>query len=115
MSVFHQYDIRGIYGSEINEDFAYNLGKVILKYTKAKRIIIGYDSRIGNLKLFSAISKAIIEHGVNVVHAGIVSRPMLNWISWKHKYDLGIMITASHNPKEYNGFKFIWNAKPLNY
>ncbi|MGV8172137.1 MAG: hypothetical protein ACP5OA_05600, partial [Candidatus Woesearchaeota archaeon] len=47
--------------------------------------------------------------------AGIVSRPMLNWISWKHKYDLGIMITASHNPKEYNGFKFIWNAKPLNY
>lgn len=115
MSLFHQYDIRGIYGSEINEDFAYRLGKIILHYTKAKRIVIGYDSRIGNLKLFSAFAKAIIEQGIDVMHIGLVSRPMLNWVAWKKRFDLGIIITASHNPKEYNGFKFIWNDKPLCY
>jgi len=115
MSLFHQYDIRGIYGKELTETFAYNLGKTILQFTKAKKIIIGYDSRFGNLKLFSAFAKALTEQGVNVVHAGIITRPMLNWIAWKHDYDLGVIITASHNPKEYNGFKFIWKNKPLYY
>ncbi len=115
MGLFHQYDIRGIYGQELTESFAYNLGKIILKYTKAKKIVVGYDSRIGNLKLFSAFAKALTEQGINVVHAGIITRPMLNWVSWKHGYDLGVIITASHNPKEYNGFKFIWKNKPLYY
>jgi phosphomannomutase len=115
MGLFHQYDIRGIYGKEITEEFAYRLGKTILNYTKAKNIVIGYDSRVGNLKLFSAFAKGIIEQGVNVTHIGLVSRPMLNWVAWKHGYDLGVTITASHNPKEYNGFKFIWKNKPLSY
>jgi len=115
MSLFHQYDIRGIYGKELTETFAYDLGKAILKFTKAKKIIIGYDSRFGNLKLFSAFAKALTEQGVNVVHAGMITRPMLNWVAWKHGYDLGVIITASHNPKEYNGFKFIWKNKPLYY
>jgi phosphomannomutase len=115
MSLFHQYDIRGIYGRELTEEFAYNLGKIVLKYTNAKKIVIGYDSRNSNLKLFSAISRAIIEQGVDVTHIGIVTRPMLNWIAKKHNYDLGIIITASHNPKEYNGFKFLWKGNPLYY
>jgi phosphomannomutase len=115
MSLFHQYDIRGVYGAELDEGFAYSLGKIILQYTKAKRIVIGYDSRIGNLKLFSAFSKAIIEQGIDVTHIGLVTRPMLNWVAWKKKFDLGVIITASHNPKEYNGFKFIWKNKPLHY
>ncbi len=115
MSLFHQYDIRGIYGKDLTESFAYNLGKTILNYTKAKKIVIGYDSRFGNLKLFSAFAKALTEQGVNVTHAGMITRPMLNWVAWKHGYDLGVIITASHNPKEYNGFKFIWKNKPLYY
>ena len=115
MGLFKEYDIRGIYGSELNEDFAYNLGKTIISYTKAKSVVIGYDPRNGNLKLFSAIAKAITESGINVTHAGLITRPMLNWIAWKHKFDLGIIITASHNPREYNGFKFVWHASPLNY
>jgi len=115
MGLFHSYDIRGIYGTELTEDFVFKLGKSILKYTNAKKIVIGYDSRSSNLKLFSAISKAILEQGVDITHIGIVTRPMLNWIAKKHGYDLGIIITASHNPKEYNGFKFLWNGKPLYY
>jgi phosphomannomutase len=115
MGVFHQYDIRGIFGKELTEKFAYDLGKIILKYTGAKKIVIGYDSRIGNLKLFSALAKSITEQGLDVTHIGLVTRPMLNWIAWKKKFDLGIIITASHNPKEYNGFKFLWKGKPLYY
>ncbi|HYD03460.1 MAG TPA: phosphomannomutase, partial [Alphaproteobacteria bacterium] len=115
MGLFHQYDIRGIYGKELNEKFAYILGKAVLKYTNAKKIIIGYDSRIGNLSLFSSISKAMIEEGIDVVHAGITTRPMLNWVAIDEKFDLGIVITASHNPSEYNGFKFIWKGKLLHY
>ena len=115
MSIFHQYDIRGIYGEELDEKFAYNLGKAVVAYTKAKSIIIGYDSRFGNLKLFSAFAKSVTEQGVEVVHAGLISRPMLNYISWKHKYDLAVCISASHNPKEYNGFKFILRGKPFSY
>ena len=115
MGLFHEYDIRGIYGAELTEDFAYRLGYAIIKFTKARNVVIGYDSRHGNLKLFSALAKAITEQGVDVMHLGLVSRPMLNWVTWKHKYDLGIIITASHNPKEYNGFKFNHKSKLLTY
>jgi len=115
MNVFHQYDIRGIYGKELDERFAYNLGKAVLKYTDAHKIIIGYDSRNGNLKLFSSLSKSIMEQGIDIVHAGLVTKPLLNWVAWKHRYDLAIYISASHNPKEYNGFKFVWNRKLLSY
>jgi phosphomannomutase len=115
MGIFHQYDIRGLYGKEINEDFAYNLGKALLQYTKAKKIVIGYDSRIGNLSLFSSIARALIEQGIEVVHAGLITKPMLYFVTWKHRYDLGIYISASHNPKEYNGFKVTWKDRWLSY
>jgi len=115
MGMFKSYDIRGIYGSELTEDFAYKLGKAISQYTKAKKIVIGYDSRVSNLKLFSAMVQGVIEMGVDVMHIGLISKPMLNWVAINYKYDLGILISASHNPKEYNGFKFIWKGKPLYY
>ncbi len=115
MGLFHEYDIRGIYGTELTEEFAYKLGYAAINYTHAKKVVIGYDSRKGNIKLFSALAKSLTEQGINIVHAGLISRPMLNWIAWHYKFDLGIIITASHNPKEYNGFKFIHKGRLLNY
>lgn len=120
MGVFKTYDIRGIYGSEITEEFAYELGKALVNYFEKHKIsvnsvVIGYDSRNSNLKLFSALSKSFIEEGIDVVHMGLVSRPMLNWVAFSKKYDLGIIISASHNPKEYNGFKFILKDVPFSY
>lgn len=115
MSVFKAYDIRGLYGSEITEEFAEKLGYAIINFTKAKKIVIGYDSRNSNIKLFSAFARGVINSGTNIVHIGIVTKPLLNWVSIKKKFDLGVIITASHNPKEYNGFNFMWGKKTLHY
>ncbi len=115
MGLFKAYDIRGIYGRELTDAFAYDLGKTIVLYTKPKSVVIGYDSRTSNLRLFSAFSRAFIEQGIDVIHAGLVTRPMLNWIAFSHHISLGIIISASHNPREYNGFKFLWNSRPLAY
>jgi len=82
MSVFKAYDIRGIYGKELNDEFAYNLGKTIIQHTKPKSVVIGYDPRTSDLNLFSALAKAFIEQGIDVVHAGLITKPMLNWIAF---------------------------------
>src|SRR3989339_1614510 len=97
MSIFKAYDIRGIYGTELTEEIAEKIGYAIIKFTKAKNIVVGYDSRTSNLKIFSAFAKGVINSGANVTHIGIVTKPLLNWVSIKHKFDLGVIITASHN------------------
>jgi len=107
MNIFKAYDIRGIYGFDLTDNLAYNLGRSAAIYSKPKNIVVGYDSRSSNMKLFSAFAKGIIDSGVDVIHIGLVSRPMVNWVTWKFGYDLGVIISASHNLKEYNGFKFI--------
>jgi phosphomannomutase len=116
MSLFKAYDIRGIYGSDLNDEFAYEFAKAVAHFSKPKNIVIGYDSRNSSMKLFLSITKAIIESGCDIIHVGLVSRPMFNWVVTNYGYDIGILITASHNPKEYNGFKLIGKrGKPLYY
>jgi phosphomannomutase len=115
MSIFKAYDIRGIYGTELTDETAEKIGHTIIQYTKAKNIVVGYDSRVSNLKIFSAFAKGVINSGANITHIGIVSKPLLNWISIKKNFDLGVLITASHNPKEYNGFNFMWGKRTLHY
>jgi phosphomannomutase len=115
MSIFKAYDIRGIYGTELTEEIAEKIGHALIKFTKAKNIVVGYDSRTSNLKVFSAFARGVTNSGANITHIGIVTKPLLNWVSIKHKFDLGVIITASHNPKEYNGFNFMWGRRTLHY
>lgn len=115
MSIFKAYDIRGIYGSELTEDVAEKIGYALIRFTKAKNIVVGYDSRTSNLKVFSAFARGVINSGANITHIGIVTKPLLNWVSIKHGFDLGVIITASHNPKEYNGFNVMWGKRTLHY
>ncbi|HIH54467.1 TPA: phosphomannomutase/phosphoglucomutase [Candidatus Woesearchaeota archaeon] len=115
MTIFKDYDIRGIYGTELTDEFAEKLGYAIIKFTKAKKIVVGYDSRTSNLKVFSAFATGVTNSGTNIVHIGIVTKPLLNWISIKKDFDLGVIITASHNPKEYNGFNFMLKRRTLHY
>ncbi len=102
---------RGIWGEDLNEQIAFEyaaaFGK-LLKKNGAKKIIIGRDARKTGPKIFSAMREALQKEGLETEYAGILPTPTLLFLVKKLSLDGGIMITASHNPKEYNGFKFVW-------
>lgn len=111
--IFREYDIRGVYPKDINESLAYLLGKAFA--TKLKRLgkdttLVGYDNRYSSPNLEKELVKGITECGVNVVRLGLVTTPMY-YYGWDYlNIKSGIMITASHNPKDENGFKFSYNG-----
>lgn len=111
--IFRAYDIRGIYGKDLTEDLTYKIGQAFgtrLLQAKKTHTIIGYDNRSSSISLFEALSKGIMSTGVHVISLGLVTTPMyyFGWHLLQTKS--GIMITASHNPKEYNGFKISFNG-----
>ena len=113
-SVFRAYDLRGVYPKEVDNNFAYLLGKSFATYAKVKEVAVGYDGRKSSPKLFENLKKGLVECGVDVVDIGLVSTPMSYFAVIKGKFDAGIMITASHNPKDWNGFKLMLKkAEPL--
>lgn len=103
--VFKSYDIRGTYPSEINYSFFYDLGKAIAALG-FKDIAVGRDARLSSNSLFNSFSKGLVDSGVNVINLGVLTSPMVSFYCVANKTN-GCMITASHNPKEYNGIKFI--------
>lgn len=106
-SIFKSYDVRGIYPDQLNEDAAYQIGRGFVKYTGAKRIAIGYDARNSSPALFKALAQGLLGKGVEVTSIGQTPTEGLYFAVANYDFDAGIMITASHNPKEYNGFKMI--------
>ena len=104
LNVFKSYDIRGIYPEEITEKFAYRLGKAFVIFLNSKKVVIGHDARIGSISLKKALIKGILEQGADVIDIGLTPTDMF-YFAYHHFRADGIMITASHNPKEYNGFK----------
>lgn len=112
--IFKSYDVRGLYPSEINEELVERIGRAYVAYTNAKRVALGSDKRISSPSLFAALVKGITESGADVVDLGLLSTPMLYFASSKLDVDGAIMVTASHNPGEYNGLKFCKkNAVPI--
>ncbi len=113
-NIFKSYDIRGIYPKEINEEFAVSITRAIYKLisdqlssTKPLTIAVGRDMRLSSPAIFEAVSKTLVELGAKVVDLGIVSTPTFYFAVFKYNYDGGLQITASHNPKEYNGIKIV--------
>lgn len=111
-SIFRSYDIRGIYPSTVNEDSAYLIGRAFVKFLNPKgktglNIVVGRDNRLSSVSLFKSLSRGIIDQGVKVIDIGLSTTPMLYWACGFYGYDGGINITASHNPKEHNGFKMV--------
>ncbi len=104
--IFKAYDIRGVYPEEINIDTAYNIGRALIAYTKAKKVAVGIDMRKSSPELEEAVVKGITDQGSDVVRIGLSSTPMLYFASWNLDADAAVMVTASHNPAEYNGMKF---------
>lgn len=106
--MFREYDIRGIYGDDLNGDVAYTIGKSFGSYIQKlgfMKTIVGYDNRFSSPILHEGLLHGIIDSGVDVLDLGLVTTPMYYFAKKKFEYDTGVMITASHNPKEYNGFK----------
>lgn len=106
-SIFKAYDIRGLSPQELDAAAAGRIGTAIGALMKPKTVMIGHDMRGTSLMLEGALIEGLRSQGVNVVQIGMCSTPMFNFAvaSAQGAYDIGIMITASHNPKEYNGMK----------
>jgi phosphomannomutase len=105
-SLFKSYDVRGIYPSELNDDIAYCIGRTYVPLLGAKRIVVGRDMRPSGQRLFDAFARGATEAGADVTSIGMVSTDALYFAVGRYGYDGGVMITASHNPAQYNGMKF---------
>jgi phosphomannomutase len=106
-SIFKAYDIRGIYPSEINEQDVYRIAKAYCEFVKPKEVVIGCDVRLSSPALKKAAIKAVVDGGIKVIDVGEISTDMLYFAVANYGYAGGFSITASHNPKEYNGLKFV--------
>lgn len=111
---FGAFDIRGIYPDTINEDIAYRIGRYLPVLFDMKDIVVGYDIRLSSKSLSDALVKGITESGANVHFAGLIGTEMIYFSTSHYNFDGGVMVTASHNPKEYNGMKFVRkNSRPI--
>ena len=106
-NIFKSYDIRGIYPSELDENSAYLIGRAFAKHSKAKKITVGSDMRLSGSVLKSALINGITDEGVNVKDIGLVPIDAVYFCVNKLGDEAGIMVTASHNPSDYNGFKMV--------
>jgi len=105
--IFKAYDVRGVYPSEINEDAARAIGTAFSAYLEAKRIAVGRDMRLSSPALAAAFIDGATSHGTDVVDYGMISTDMLYFAVARDGHDGGVQITASHNPKQYNGMKMV--------
>jgi phosphomannomutase/phosphoglucomutase len=108
--IFREYDIRGIADEELTNEFAYHLGRGFGTYLKRKNltnIAVGRDVRKSSPRLFENISKGFADCGCNVINIGVGPTPLLYFTVFHYDTDGGLMITGSHNPIEYNGFKLM--------
>ncbi len=104
---FGAYDIRGIYPEDVNEELAYRIGRSFPGLFAAKKVAVGHDIRLSGPAIRDALVKGLTESGCDVVDIGECGTEMIYFTTAHLKLDGGIMITASHNPKEYNGMKFV--------
>ena len=109
-SIFREYDIRGVYPTQINEEAAYTIGRSYGSYIqenlKRKICGVGRDNRLSSPALANELIKGILDSGCNVIDFGLVTTPMYYYACLKTNVIIGVMVTASHNPKDDNGFKF---------
>jgi len=103
--IFRAYDIRGVYGVDLTDSMAYNIGKAFVTFLQCKRVVVGRDMRPHSKPLFDFLAKGITEMGADVIDLGMCSTPMSYYANGTLGADASIMITASHNTGEWNGFK----------
>ncbi|MBR7139683.1 MAG: phosphomannomutase/phosphoglucomutase [Lentisphaeria bacterium] len=112
--IFKAYDIRGVYPAEINAEIAEKIGRAYVQFTGAKKVVVGRDMRPHSADLFEGLAKGLTIQGADVIDLGLSSTPQSYFANGTLKADGSIMITASHNPGEWNGFKLcLADAVPI--
>ena len=116
MGAFHAYDIRGIYNKDFDKSVAYKVGFFLPELLDARRVLIGRDVRVSSPEIREYLVKGITDAGADVVDMGLATTPMVYFATAKYGFAASVQITASHNPKEYNGMKVSRaNALPVGY
>jgi len=111
---FKAYDIRGRIPDEINDDLAYDIGRAYAAFVKPKKVAVGYDIRLSSPQLAKALKRGLMDVGVDVLDIGLWGTEGSYFATAAEKLDGGIMVTASHNPPDYNGMKFVREeARPI--
>ncbi len=103
--IFKAYDIRGIYGKDLTDEMAYKIGRAFATFTGCKKVVVARDIRPHSEPLFAALAQGLTEQGADVMDIGHGSTPMSYFANGTLGADASVMITASHNPAEWNGFK----------
>jgi phosphomannomutase len=107
--IFKTYDVRGVYNEEFDEKDVYKIGRAIVTFLEKEnpKIVLGRDGRESSPVIFDVLKKGILDSGGDVINTGISNTPLLNFAVAKHNFDGGVMVTASHNPPQFNGLKII--------
>lgn len=110
--VLREYDIRGIVGKNLNENTAYTIGKtfghIVKSKTSSGSVVTGFDGRLTSPILHSALCQGLKESGLKVIDVGMGPTPMIYFAHYHFNSDAAVMVTGSHNPKDYNGFKMVF-------
>ncbi len=112
-NIFREYDIRGVYGEELSDELAYHIGRAFgtkLVRQNIPSTVVAYDNRLSSEALEKSLVKGLVDTGIKVLRIGLATTPMCYFAANYTGCNSSMMITASHNPKEYNGFKFSYNG-----
>ena len=116
MKAFKAYDIRGVWGTDLNEEIAYRIGYFLPDILPAKTYLVGRDMRLSSDTVFLNLANGLRDRGVDVDSVGLSTTPMIYWATARYGYEASVMITASHNPSNHNGMKIsAKDAKPVGY
>jgi|TARA_B110000902_G_C14282241_1_gene577377 phosphomannomutase len=114
ITCFKAYDIRGRVPEQLNTDVAYRIGRAFAEVVKPKNVVVGHDIRLTSPELCDALVNGLLDSGVNVFHIGECGTEEIYFATFHEKMDGGIVVTASHNPMDYNGMKFVReDSKPI--
>ena len=114
LTCFKAYDIRGRVPEELNEDIAYRIGRAFVQFLGAKKVVVGHDIRLTSESLTKSLVDGITDGGADVLHIGQCGTEEVYFATFNNPVDGGICVTASHNPMDYNGMKFVREgSKPI--
>ena len=104
---FKAYDVRGRVPDELNAELATAIARALVDKYRPEMVVVGRDARESNVEMFEAVTAGLTSMGADVVDVGQVTTPVFYFSAGRGQFPLGVMITASHNPREYNGLKLV--------